>query len=104
MRGSSRLARVNATNLPISSRIPSTYPAALRSPTARRPTSFLPSTQIRAFSQSVSRRQTEEDGHFDPRSIERESDEVDVCIVGGGMSLAGSHVDLFSPVNNASVN
>ena len=43
--------------------------------------------QIRTFSQSLSRADEEEDAHFDPSQIERESDEVDVCIVGGGMCL-----------------
>ena len=42
-------------------------------------------SQIRAFSQSSSRMFTDEDGNFDPTQVERESDEVDVCIVGGGM-------------------
>lgn len=37
----------------------------------------------RAF--SVSARRAE--GAFDPATVERESDEVDVCIVGGGMSI-----------------
>lgn len=43
--------------------------------------------QTRAFSQSLSTRLTDEEGHFDPRQVERESDEVDVCIVGGGKSF-----------------
>jgi hypothetical protein len=36
--------------------------------------------KVRGFHLSVAAR----DREFDPRSIERESDEVDVCIVGGG--------------------
>jgi electron-transferring-flavoprotein dehydrogenase len=40
--------------------------------------------QTRPFSQSLSTRLTDEDDRFDPRQVERESDEVDVCIVGGG--------------------
>lgn len=38
--------------------------------------------QTRAFSRSARRRNAEE--NVDPKQIERESDEVDVCIVGGG--------------------
>jgi electron-transferring-flavoprotein dehydrogenase len=37
------------------------------------------SLHIRTFALSTSRRED-----FNPRTIERESDEVDVCIVGGG--------------------
>lgn len=45
------------------------------------------SSQIRSTSQSSLRNLTDEDGHLDPRQVERESDEVDVCIVGGGMNV-----------------
>ena len=38
----------------------------------------------RAFSISSSRRFADVDDSFDPRQQDRESDEVDVCIVGGG--------------------
>lgn len=48
-------------------------------------------TQARAFSQSISKRFTDENGEFDPRALERESDDVDVCIVGGGMSVLYRH-------------
>lgn len=49
--------------------------------------------QRRAFSGTVRRgneakvegeQEGGEEGSFDPKQIERESDEVDVCIVGGG--------------------
>jgi electron-transferring-flavoprotein dehydrogenase len=43
--------------------------------------------QTRAFSQSLSTRLPDEHDQFDPRQVERESDEVDVCIVGGGKSF-----------------
>jgi electron-transferring-flavoprotein dehydrogenase len=45
--------------------------------------------QSRAFSQSLSTRLADEHDQFDPRQVERESDEVDVCIVGGGKSFRG---------------
>lgn len=41
----------------------------------------------RAFSISAARRFADVNDSFDPKSVDRESDEVDVCIVGGGMSL-----------------
>lgn len=40
--------------------------------------------QRRAFSLSIPRHFADVDEAFDPRSVERERDEVDVCIVGGG--------------------
>lgn len=40
--------------------------------------------QLRAFSISIPRRLADVNDDFDPKSIERESDEVDVCIIGGG--------------------
>jgi electron-transferring-flavoprotein dehydrogenase len=55
---------------------------------ARRTVLFTPLTQTRAFSQSLSKRFTDENGDFDPRSLDRESDDVDVCIVGGGMLVS----------------
>jgi len=64
---------------------------------ALRTVSFTP-LQTRAFSQSVLRRFTDENGNFDPRSLDRESDEVDVCIVGGGMYRAAM-LDLESRSN-----
>lgn len=51
---------------------------------ARQTALFTAPTQTRAFSQSLSKRFTDENGDFDPRTLERESDDVDVCIVGGG--------------------
>lgn len=50
----------------------------------RRTALFTAPIQTRAFSQSLSKRFTNENGDFDPRILERESDDVDVCIVGGG--------------------
>ncbi|KAJ5493269.1 hypothetical protein N7539_002015 [Penicillium diatomitis] len=97
---SSRLARVNTT-FTGPGRAPSTYTATARPRTARRSPSLVPSTQIRAFSQSVIRRQTEDDGQFDPRSIERESDEVDVCIVGGGPAGLAAAIRLKQLANDA---
>lgn len=56
--------------------------AARQMPLASRP-------QIRAFSVAAPRLQADVkdvvEEAFDPSTIERESDEVDVCIVGGGM-------------------
>lgn len=39
----------------------------------------------RAISTSTLRRFADVGDNFDPKSVERESDQVDVCIVGGGM-------------------
>jgi electron-transferring-flavoprotein dehydrogenase len=50
--------------------------------------------QTRAFSQSLRRPQAEEEAAFDPSQLDRESDEVDVCIVGGGKGCETS-VGLF---------
>ena len=38
----------------------------------------------RAFSISIPRRFADINEDLDPRTVERESDEVDVCIIGGG--------------------
>ncbi|KAI8159214.1 putative electron transfer flavoprotein-ubiquinone oxidoreductase, partial [Colletotrichum sp. SAR 10_65] len=70
--------------------------ACLSSTTSRRtPTSRLPSTRAASSSVTVFRplgartfttsrpRRSDEEEDFDPASIERESDQVDVCIVGG---------------------
>jgi len=54
------------------------------------PRNILPRYGQRAFSTSIARRSAEAEEEFDPNSIERESDEVDVCIVGGGMLLAAA--------------
>jgi hypothetical protein len=42
-------------------------------------------TSQRAFSVTNFRRFADVQEDFDPKSVERESDEVDVCIVGGGV-------------------
>jgi len=39
---------------------------------------------VRLFSAGRPRRAATEDESFDPKTVERESDQVDVCIVGGG--------------------
>lgn len=51
--------------------------------------------QQRAFSISVPRRFADVDDNFDPKSIEREGDEVDVCIVGGGKLIGEMSHDRF---------
>lgn len=82
-------ARLSRASPSIALASPGRSPATLFSTSGRsitrRTASFIPPRQTRAFSQSVVRRFTDENGNFDPRSLDRESDEVDVCIVGGGM-------------------
>lgn len=85
IRSSARFSRASPSVSALSSaRTPANLFLTSARRSTRRSTPFTP-LQTRAFSQSVSRRFTDENGSFDPRSLERESDEVDVCIVGGGM-------------------
>lgn len=82
---SCRFARTNPSAsilAPVRSRTPLSNPGRHFA----RQASLLPRVSARAFSQSLCRRLTDENGDFDPRSLDRESDEVDVCIVGGGRS------------------
>lgn len=54
----------------------------------------------RAFSTSTPRRFADVDDTFDPKSVDRESDQVDVCIVGGGGFLSIQYYpksDLYRP-------
>lgn len=51
--------------------------------------------QTRLFSGSRRKGFADVQETFNPNSIERESDEVDVCIVGGGKTVPGIILDLF---------
>ncbi|PKY08208.1 electron transfer flavo protein-ubiquinone oxidoreductase mitochondrial precursor [Aspergillus campestris IBT 28561] len=72
---------------------------------AARPSSLFPRSrtpgQVRAFSQSLSKRLTDENGHFDPRQVDRETDEVDVCVVGGGPAGLAAAIRLKQLANDA---
>ncbi|GAD94708.1 electron transfer flavoprotein-ubiquinone oxidoreductase [Paecilomyces variotii No. 5] len=60
-----------------------------------------PQSQTRAFTQSLRRRYTDDEGNWDPRLNERESDEVDVCIVGGGPAGLAAAIRLKQLANEA---
>ncbi|KIW23779.1 uncharacterized protein PV07_11955 [Cladophialophora immunda] len=59
--------------------------------------------QRRSISASLQRRyaDVEEDGGFDPASVERESDQVDVCIVGAGPAGLSAAIRLKQLANEA---
>ncbi|OOF96600.1 hypothetical protein ASPCADRAFT_206781 [Aspergillus carbonarius ITEM 5010] len=98
----SRLSRASAslTSLSNPARISNSSLAASGRRTVRR-TSLFPPIQTRAFSQSLSRKLTDEHGNFDPRQLDRESDEVDVCIVGGGPAGLAAAIRLKQLANEA---
>ncbi|KAH8695367.1 electron transfer flavoprotein-ubiquinone oxidoreductase mitochondrial precursor [Talaromyces proteolyticus] len=55
----------------------------------------------RDFSQSARRRDVEEEETLDPTKLDRESDEVDVCIVGGGPAGLAAAIRLKQLANEA---
>ncbi|KND90570.1 putative electron transfer flavoprotein-ubiquinone oxidoreductase, mitochondrial [Tolypocladium ophioglossoides CBS 100239] len=78
-------------------------PAAAVSRTAAvaRPAIRLPTPGVRAFSTGARLRMADAEEAFDPASIERESDEVDVCIVGGGPAGLSAAIRLKQMANEA---
>ncbi|KAK0742447.1 hypothetical protein B0T21DRAFT_328237 [Apiosordaria backusii] len=78
----SRLQRPNLS--------PTAYAGALRRAAA------LPTTSTRLYSSAAAEEDT-----FDPASIDRESDEVDVCIIGGGPAGLSAAIRLKQLANEA---
>jgi electron-transferring-flavoprotein dehydrogenase len=77
-------------------------PARRRTPGLTRPARpvFI-AGQRRSISSSISRRYADIDDSFDPSTVERESDEVDVCIVGGGPAGLSAAIRLKQLANDA---
>lgn len=66
------------------------------------PQSHVPiAPQIRTISSSVPRLVADAESSFDPQAIERESDQVDVCIVGGGPAGLAAAIRLKQLANEA---
>lgn len=59
-------------------------------------------TQARLFSISASRPMATPDDSFDPATIERESDQVDVCIVGGGATPISTNLTCSAVLSKSS--
>ncbi|KAI0514888.1 hypothetical protein F5B22DRAFT_206892 [Xylaria bambusicola] len=76
---------------------------AARSRTARQATTTvpIPRPSARAFSTTRPRFFASVDESFDPASIERESDEVDVCIIGGGPAGLSAAIRLKQLANES---
>ena len=97
------IRRVSST--PQSSRfLPRAFACASHNP--RDPwKSYRPAVRIagqrRAISATARTRFADADDSFDPRTVERESDEVDVCIVGGGPAGLGAAIRLKQLANEA---
>ncbi|KAL2408402.1 putative electron transfer flavoprotein-ubiquinone oxidoreductase, mitochondrial [Exophiala dermatitidis] len=93
-----------ATSLLSSNTTTTTFPARPRALATRstRPAVFV-AGQRRSISASLQRRyaDVEVDEGFDPASIERESDEVDVCIVGAGPAGLSAAIRLKQLANEA---
>ena len=70
--------------LQIPKRARSHFPPARRRCLLQQCMSNVPLTQRKSFSATALRPRAEAKEVFDPRQQDRESDEVDVCIVGGG--------------------
>ncbi|KAI9864430.1 MAG: hypothetical protein M1824_005133 [Vezdaea acicularis] len=83
------LLRRTSSVAPCSARVSATLNTRF-SPARRRCASRLPNilrvalSQRRAFASTAKRRFADVDDSFDPAQLDRESDQVDVCIVGGG--------------------
>ncbi|CAG8980048.1 hypothetical protein HYALB_00009257 [Hymenoscyphus albidus] len=70
-------------------------------PSFRPRTSLYTLNQPQAFSISAPRRLADHDESFDPNTIDRESDEVDVCIIGGGPAGLSAAIRLKQLANEA---
>ncbi|RDW72045.1 putative flavoprotein-ubiquinone oxidoreductase [Coleophoma crateriformis] len=93
--------RVSTQSPRLASRFQAGPSSSLLSTCRSRAVSPIPSTQHRLFSVSTPRSFANVDEEFDPKSIERESDEVDVCIVGGGPAGLSAAIRLKQLANEA---
>ncbi|KAK0707399.1 hypothetical protein B0H67DRAFT_602728 [Lasiosphaeris hirsuta] len=72
-----------------------------RRPSARQSCSNRTAPSARPLSTTPARRFADADESFDPQTVERESDEVDVCIVGGGPAGLAAAIRLKQLANEA---